>query len=106
MMCGVPVVTRLGSAFASRVGASLLRAAGLPELVTSSLAEYESLALKLAHDPALLLAIKTKLSNGRATAPLFDIARTTRDLERAYGHMLARALSGKAAESFTISPLD
>ena len=50
---GVPVITCLGTTYAGRVAASLLRAAGLPELVTESLQEYETLALKIARDPAL-----------------------------------------------------
>ena len=47
LWAGLPVVTCIGRAFAGRVGASLLRAVGLPELVTTSLADYEALALRL-----------------------------------------------------------
>jgi protein O-GlcNAc transferase len=53
LWAGLPVVTRLGDAFAGRVAASLLCAVGVPELITSSLEEYQALALKLARDPAL-----------------------------------------------------
>ena len=41
---GVPVVTCTGEAFASRVAASLLKAAGLPELITGTLEDYGALA--------------------------------------------------------------
>src|SRR5262249_46547014 len=51
---GVPIVTCLGETFAGRVAASLLKVIGLPELITSSLADYEALALKLAREPSLL----------------------------------------------------
>ena len=35
---------------------ALLKAVGLPELITTSLADYEALALKLARGPSLLAA--------------------------------------------------
>src|SRR5262249_48430755 len=54
LWAGVPVLTCSGATFASRVAGSLLRAVGLPELVTGSLDDYETLALRLARDPALL----------------------------------------------------
>jgi predicted O-linked N-acetylglucosamine transferase (SPINDLY family) len=57
LFAGLPVVTCMGINFASRVGASLLKAAGLPELVTNSLADYEALALSLATDGARLAAV-------------------------------------------------
>ena len=55
---GLPVVTCLGSAFVGRVAASLLRAAGVPELISHSLDEYEALALRLALDHEALSAIR------------------------------------------------
>ncbi len=81
---GLPVVTCLGNTFAGRVAASVLHAAGLPELVTESLADYEALALRLARDPAALAGIKSRLTRNRETAPLFDAPRFTRHLETAY----------------------
>jgi predicted O-linked N-acetylglucosamine transferase (SPINDLY family) len=99
---GLPVLTCLGRAFQGRVGASLLRAVGLPELVTASLAEYEALALRLATDPALLAAIKAKLEINRLTAPLFDTDRFARHVERAYRMMHERHLRGLPPESFAV----
>lgn len=84
---GVPVVTCMGETFASRVAASLLHAVGLPELVTNSLEDYATLALKLTREPATLQALKEKLIACRATAPLFDTERFTRDLEACYQNM-------------------
>lgn len=78
---GLPVLTCRGSAFAGRVAASLLSAIGLPELITETLADYEATALALVRDPARLKALRGKLAANRATAPLFDTARFTRDLE-------------------------
>ena len=81
LWAGLPVLTCMGNTFAGRVGASLLRAVGMPELVASSLAEYEAIALSLARDPEARLVPE---QNSRATnhEPLFDTARITRNLER------------------------
>ena len=99
---GVPVLTCLGTTFAGRVAASLLFAVGLPELVTYSLAEYETLALKLAHDPRALAALKEKLRRNRDTEPLFDTARITRNLEAAYVSMWERHQRGGPPETFAV----
>jgi protein O-GlcNAc transferase len=88
---GVPHITCKGDSFASRVGASLLAAMELPELIAGTLADYEALALALARDPARLCALKEKLSTTRASAPLFDTARFTRDLEAAFEDLWRRA---------------
>ena len=95
---GVPVLTRMGSGFAGRVGASLLGAVGLPELVAPDLAAYETLALALAHDPSRLEDIRAKLAAGRATGPLFDARTFARDLERLYEAMIERARAGVPAD--------
>ena len=103
LWAGLPVLTCLGETFAGRVAASLLRAIGLPELVAESLKEYEALALKLAHDPALLVAIKAKLGRHREVYPLFDTARFTRHIEAAYVTMWERYQRGMPPEAFTVS---
>jgi protein O-GlcNAc transferase len=89
LWAGLPVLTCRGTAFAGRVAASLLTAAGLPELIAETAEEYEALALALARDPALMTTLREKLAAGRATAPLFDTTRVARDLEAAYLRMLA-----------------
>jgi predicted O-linked N-acetylglucosamine transferase (SPINDLY family) len=82
LWAGLPLVTCTGETFAGRMAGSLLNAAGLPELITHSLREYEALALKLATDSKLLAGTKAKLARDRDTCPLFDSERITRDLER------------------------
>ncbi len=81
---GLPVVTCPGNSFQSRVAASILIAAGVPELIAASLADYEALALGLARDPERLSRIRGKLADSRDSSALFDIARFTRNLEDAY----------------------
>jgi predicted O-linked N-acetylglucosamine transferase (SPINDLY family) len=70
--------------------------------VTTSLAEYEALALHLARNPAALAALRNKLAHQRASAPLFDSARFCRDLERAYLHMWERHRRGEPPASFDV----
>jgi predicted O-linked N-acetylglucosamine transferase (SPINDLY family) len=84
LWAGVPLVTRMGEIFASRVAASLLTTHGFPELVTSTDEAYFELALTLASAPEKLKAIREKLAAVRFTSPLFDTVRFARDLERLY----------------------
>ncbi|NYZ24678.1 glycosyltransferase, partial [Azospirillum sp. ROY-1-1-2] len=84
LWAGLPMVTCRGAAFAGRVAAGLLGAAGLPELVADDLAGYEALALALARDPNRLAALRERLAAQRDTCPLFDSARFARDLEAVY----------------------
>jgi protein O-GlcNAc transferase len=87
---GLPLITCRGQAFAGRVAASLLRAVGLPGLITDTLAEYESLALELAQDRTLLQSYRERLTHNPARLSLFDTARTTRRIEAAYEEMVTR----------------
>jgi protein O-GlcNAc transferase len=106
LWAGLPVLTCLGTTFAGRVAASLLHAVGLPELVTHSLAEYETLALRLAADPNLLARIRRKLELQRDTFPLFDTDRVRRHVEAAYIAMWERRQRDGPPESFAIAPID
>ena len=100
LWAGLPVLTCLGTTFAGRVGASLLSALGMPELITRSLAEYEAAALKLARDAGELRALRNKLSVNRDGAPLFDTRRFTRNLEAALLTMHERQQRGERPASF------
>ena len=91
---GVPVLTCIGNSFASRVAASLLKAVNLPELITTTQEEYESLAIELALHPEKLKIIKDKLVNNLPTAPLYDTPLFTRHLESAYLTMYDRYQNG------------
>jgi predicted O-linked N-acetylglucosamine transferase (SPINDLY family) len=91
LWAGLPVLTCKGSAYAGRVAASLLTAAGLPELITETAEDYEQLALALARDPAKLRLLRERLAANRATAPLFDTPRLARDLEEVYRQMSSPA---------------
>jgi protein O-GlcNAc transferase len=101
---GLPIVTCAGRAFAGRMGASLLNAVGLPELITTDLDAYEALALKLATDRPLLESMRNKLLSNRATSPLFDAARTCRHIEAAYAAMWEIHQRGDSPRSFRVEP--
>jgi protein O-GlcNAc transferase len=103
---GLPVVTCIGSTFAGRVGASLLKAAGLPELITTSLEDYEAIALRLAGDPALLASVKARLARNRQSCALFDTRRYTRHIEAAYAMMWQGHADGRTPESFSVQAVD
>ncbi len=102
LWAGLPLVTLQGETFASRVAASLLHAAGLPELVTDSLADYEALARKLATTPALLARLRGRLGRQNKALPLFDTDRFRRHLEQAYAAMHERAGRGEPPQTFEV----
>ena len=104
LMAGLPVVTCMGGAFPSRVAGSLLHAAGIPELATTSLAEYEALALQLASDPARLAAVKAKLRANRASTALCDADAFTRHLEAVYTAMWRKSQLGDAEDALSRGP--
>ncbi len=98
LWAGLPVLTKLGEGFAARVAASLLRAIGLPELITESEEAYEALALALATDPNELAKIKSKLEANRLTQPLFDSEMYTRHLETGYQMAYDRYFTGHSPD--------
>jgi predicted O-linked N-acetylglucosamine transferase (SPINDLY family) len=106
LWAGLPVLTCLGTTFAGRVGASLLKAIGLNELITRSLEEYEALATELAMNPKHLTDIKLKLARNRNTSPLFNTDRFRRHIEAAYTTMWERYQRGEPPESFAVEPID
>lgn len=105
LWAGLPVVTCIGSTFAGRVGASLLDAVGLPELVTASAADYEALAFKLATAPAALRAVRAKLAAHRESQALFDTDRYRQHLEAAYLTIHERCQQGAPPASFAVPPM-
>ena len=90
----LPIVSKVGKSFASRVAGSLLNAIELPELITTTEKEYEALALSLASNPKTLTSIKKKLAEKKNSAPLFDTETYTKNLERAYIQAYQRYADG------------
>jgi len=80
---GVPVVTQAGATMAGRMGASLVTAAGLPELVARDRAAAIEIAVALAGDRARLAALRRDLRPRMAAAPLCDGPRFAHHFEQA-----------------------
>jgi protein O-GlcNAc transferase len=105
LWAGLPIVTCRGESFVARVAASILCAAGLPELVTENLAQYEACALRLATDQALLASIRRRLEDNRSGCALFDIERYTRQIEAAFTTMWHIAQRGEPPRSFSVAAI-
>jgi len=104
LWAGLPVLTCLGESFAGRVAASLLGAIGLQELITTTLDQYESLAIELACNPKRLSLVREKLYRNRLVTPLFDTVLFTRHIETAYTRMYEHYQLNLAPEHFFVAP--
>jgi len=102
LWAGLPVLTRIGNTFSSRVAASLLNAVGLPEMITNSVDEYETLAVALASDRERLASYRQRLLANRLTTPLFDSGLFTRHIEDAYRYMHQRRIAGLPPAAYDV----
>ena len=102
LWAGLPVLTCTGPTFPSRVGASMLQAVGLPELITDTLDDYEAQAAHLATHLDALSSIRVRLNAHGATQALFDTPRYRAHIETAFEHMVARARNGLAPAAFSV----
>jgi len=81
---GTPILTRAGRTYISRMAGSLLTAVGLPDLITTTLEEYEQRAVQIGNQPARAASYKRYLAEHGHSSPLFDIPATVRDIEHAF----------------------
>jgi predicted O-linked N-acetylglucosamine transferase (SPINDLY family) len=88
---GTPILTRSGRTYISRMAGSLLTAVGLPDLVTTSLAEYEARAVQIGRQPARVASYKRYLAEHGRQSPLFDIPALVRDLEHEFERLALEA---------------
>jgi predicted O-linked N-acetylglucosamine transferase (SPINDLY family) len=86
---GLPVLTCTGRTFASRMAGSLLTAAGLGELITYDLRDYEERAVALATAPAHCLRIRATLAEVKKSGALFDSPRFVRNLEQLFVQLVS-----------------
>ena len=84
LFAGVPLLTRCGETFASRVASSLLACLGVGELVTRDFSEYKALAIKIARNPELLLQLKERIALRLPSSAVFDTKSQARHIECAY----------------------
>lgn len=102
LWAGVPIVTCAGKSYAARMTGSLLRTLELPELVTHTLADYESTAVQLAQTPDRLAQLRARLAQNRAMGPLFDTDRFRHHLEAAFTAMVERCRRSERPASIKI----
>ena len=103
LRAGVPAITKIGNHFASRVCASILTEAKLPELITHSLKEYEDKAVYLAQHPKELTKIRSKITHERLKKNLYDTEGFVRDLEKAYLKIVEIRRRGEAPRMLEIN---
>jgi len=103
LWAGLPVLTKVGNSFASRVSGSLLNAIDLVELITHTEEEYENIAIKLATNQKYMNKIKNKLEKNRLSKPLFDIKLYTKHIESAYKTIYERYNSNLPIDNIEIS---
>ncbi len=104
LWCGLPVLTIAGQSMPARMGASLLTAVDLPDMIAPDLPAYIDRAIALASDPAALSAVRSRLAKNLRTSKLFDTDLFTRHLEDAYVQMHARHAAGEQPCSFDVPP--
>ena len=92
---GTPILTRSGRTYISRMAGSLLTAVGLPDLITTTIEEYEQRAVQIGRQPARAASYKRYLKEHGHRSPLFDIPATVRDIEREF-ECLALAARAKS----------
>lgn len=95
---GLPLVTRMGRSFASRVAGSLLNAVSLAPLATHSAEDYETVAVRLAHDRELLTEVRDHLWDSRRDLALFDSEAFAQDFGQAAWRMVQRWQQGLAPD--------
>jgi predicted O-linked N-acetylglucosamine transferase (SPINDLY family) len=104
LWAGLPVLALAGRSFSGRMSGSLLNALGLPELIVTSATDYEHLAVALAGDRGVLDALRKRVAANPSRISLFDGARFSRDLEKAYSKIWQRYLQRRAPANLAVEP--
>ena len=100
---GLPIVTLIGKSFPSRVAASLLYAAGMPELVLETKFDYQRLAIDLGRNSEKLARVKQDLKSKVSSSSLFNTSLFAKKLEAAYIEMHNRLRANLPPDHFQIS---
>lgn len=100
LRAGVPAITATGSTPASRMGGSILHAAGLPDCVFESYEVMFAEALHLAHNPAALKGLRERIKQSVPQSPLFDLASRAKEMAIAWTMMVERSRAGLAPATF------
>jgi len=104
LWAGLPIITRLGEAYAGRMAASLLHAIGLPELVAHSNEEYIQLAQELGGDRSRLESLAKKLADNKLSSPLFNTPLNVKYIESAFEKIVEKRTHKQLPDHIEISP--
>ncbi len=99
---GAPLLALSGRSFVSRVSGSILRAAGMEQLIATSFDEYKAKAIAIGNDPGTAQALRETLLRTRQSMPLFDPDRFAAHLGLAYEGMVEIWRRGEAPHSFDV----
>ena len=102
---GLPALTVRGHNMASRLGGSIITAAGLPDCVFDSNQAYEDAAVTLCLNPEAMAELRGRLARQRKSAPLFDERNRVREWEWAWHHMVQRDRAGLPPAAFDVPAL-
>jgi len=105
LRAGLPLLTLYGTTFVSRASASVLAAAGLPELICHDMGTYEQTAIGFARDPAKPAGLRQRLNETRETVPLFDVDRFRRNFEAGLERIVAEARAGRKPANIAVRDL-
>lgn len=100
LQMGVPIITKKGNSYVSRMAASLLYSIGLSELITTDTASYEKLALELSTNKSKLDFIKEKLNKNKLKKPLFDVEKYTKNFENRLHEVFDNYIEGNKPKNF------
>ena len=106
LWAGLPIITKPGNSFSSRVCGSLLKFFGLDELILKNKGEYYNKALELAENPKKLREIKNKIMNYRKSDKYFDTKNYTINLEKAYKKIHSMRVNENKFEKIYINDIE
>jgi predicted O-linked N-acetylglucosamine transferase (SPINDLY family) len=104
LWAGVPVLTRIGETFASRVAGSFLTQLQLPELITTTIEEYEARAVTLGNNPDQAKQLKQKLMENSAKSKIFNSSYYARKLEECFKAMCHLGINVQENRNISIRP--
>ncbi len=102
LWAGCPLLALVGKTMVARMAGSLVKAAGLPELLTYSVDEYVERAVHYAMRPEELAALRQRLTAQRFKVPLFDTCKFVQHLEHAYEQMAQKSWTGQDLTAITL----
>jgi predicted O-linked N-acetylglucosamine transferase (SPINDLY family) len=99
---GVPALSCAGNSMASRLGGSMLHAAGLAECVLDTPDAYAAEAIRLGRNPVALQTLRRQAQALTPASPLFDLTARIRELEAAWTKMTERSRAGLPPAAFDV----